>query len=74
MGLEGPGSGAIFGNPMFVNYTRGNEAADFALTAASPAIDRGTRLGYETDSRGTPIGTNALPDMGAFDYVPADGR
>lgn len=68
MGLEGPGQGAVFGDPMFVNYARGIEAADFALTAASSAIDRGLPLGYGTDFRGTRMVTNAVPDLGAFEY------
>jgi len=69
MGLEGPGQGAVFGDPLFVNYARGSEAADFALTAASPAIDRGLPLGYETDFRGPRMVTNALPDLGAFEFM-----
>ncbi|HSH17255.1 MAG TPA: choice-of-anchor Q domain-containing protein, partial [Verrucomicrobiae bacterium] len=69
MGLEGPGQGAVFGDPMFVNYARGSEAADFALTAASPAINRGLPLGYETDFRGPRMVTNALPDLGAFEFM-----
>ena len=47
----------------------GNEASDFALTASSPAIDRGLLLGYEADFRGTKTATNALPDLGAFEFV-----
>jgi hypothetical protein len=74
IGLEGPGQGAVFGDPMFVNYARGSEAADFALTAVSPAIDRGLPLGYETDFRGTRMVTNALPDLGAFEFVDGDAR
>jgi hypothetical protein len=74
IGLEGPGQGAVFGDPRFVNYARGIEAADFALTAASPAIDRGLPLGYEADFRGTRSATNALPDLGAFEFVEGDAR
>jgi hypothetical protein len=74
MGLEGPGQGAVFGDPMFVNYATGNKAFDFALTAESPAIDRGLPLGYETDFRGTRMATNALPDLGAFEFVDGDAR
>ncbi len=69
IGLEGPGKGAIFGDPMFVNYARGSEAEDYSLTAGSPGIDRGLPLGYETDFRGTKIATNALPDLGAFEFM-----
>lgn len=41
IGLEGPGSSAIFSNPMFLNYSNPNKAIDFSLTENSPAIGLG---------------------------------
>jgi hypothetical protein len=37
MGKEGPGDGAIFKDPCFVDYARG----DFSLTPKSPAVNIG---------------------------------
>jgi hypothetical protein len=69
MGLEGPGEGGIIADPKLVNYRKGVESSDFALTAASPAIDRGLPLGYRMDHRGVAIPVNRIPDLGAFEYL-----
>ena len=74
VGLEGPGQGAVFGDPQFSSYARGSYAADFVLTAESPAIDRGLSLGYEKDYRGTTIPVRGVPDLGAFEYSPTELR
>ncbi len=74
MGLEGPGVGARFGDPMFVNYAGGNSAVDFALTASSPAINRGLDLGYQADFRDVPIPQDGAPDLGAFEYSLDNGQ
>lgn len=72
VGREGPGAGAILANPELVNYATGKEASDFALTASSPAVDCGLRLGYDQDFRGVAIPVNGFPDLGAFEYVSKD--
>ena len=74
MGLEGPGEAAVFGDPLFVDYPRGDRAADFALTAGSPAIDRGLRLGHATGDVNMAIPANEMPDLGAFEHSLGDER
>ncbi len=74
MGLKGPGARARFGDPMFVNYAEANSAADFALTASSPAIERGLDLGYQTDYRGVSIPQYGTADFGAFEHPSHDGQ
>ncbi len=66
-GFGGTGTGNIDGDPLFVNAAGG----DFALTAASPAIDAGSNAllvsGATTDYAGLPRQADALfiPDTGA---------
>jgi hypothetical protein len=68
IGLEGPGESAIIGDPMFINYSPGNEASDFSITASSPAINMGLDLGYETDYHGVSIPQENIADIGAFEF------
>jgi Divergent InlB B-repeat domain len=56
-------NGNISSDPLFVNAL----AADFHLTAASPAINAGTTVGAPSfDLGGAPRG--AQPDIGAYEY------
>jgi hypothetical protein len=68
MGLDGPGAAAIIGDPLFRNYQRGEGPSDFALTADSPAIDKGLNLGYREDFAGVSIPQGNHPDIGAFEF------
>jgi len=68
MGREGPGAGAITGDPRFLNDTGGSSPGDFSLRAGSPAINRGKDLSYTLDFAGTAIPQGGLPDIGAFEY------
>ena len=68
IGLEGPGESAIIGDPMFLNYSPGNNATDFSITASSPAINMGLDLGYEKDHSGISIPQDNIADIGAFEY------
>ena len=69
VGLEGPGENAVFDDPQFIHYARGEAASDFALRSTSPVIRRGIDLGYATDHAGTRISQNAAPDIGAFEHA-----
>jgi len=68
IGLDGPGTAALIADPLFLNYPGGNQATDFALTARSPAIDKGLNLGYRQDYAGVGIPQNNRPDIGAFEF------
>jgi hypothetical protein len=68
IGLEGPGEGAIISDPNFLNYSKGQEPADFSLRDSSCAIDAGLNLGYTQDFIGTRIPKGKSPDIGAFEY------
>jgi len=70
MGNEGHGTMAIFGDPLFKNFS-GTDAGDFVVGANSPAIDRGVDLGYQFDFAGTKIPFGNAPDIGAFEYIPS---
>ncbi len=74
IGLEGPGEGAVFGNPLFVNYPGGNRASDFALTVSSPAINAGQDLEYQRDFVNVAIPQNDTVDIGAFEYFDPGGK
>jgi hypothetical protein len=52
------------GDPLFTNLADGN----FQLSAGSPAIDMGIRLGYSTDFPGNPVSFGTAPDAGAYEY------
>jgi hypothetical protein len=67
VGLEGPGENAVFGDPHFIKYGKGE--SDLALRETSPAINQGVKLGYTTDHADTPISKNAVPEIGAFEYA-----
>ena len=69
MGQEGPGAGAIEGDPRFLNDQGGGRPGDFSLIAGSPAINCGKDLGYTIDFSGTAIPQDGLPDIGAFEYT-----
>jgi hypothetical protein len=70
IGRDGPGQSPIIADPLFVNYEKGNEPPDFAITAGSPARNKGVNLGYKTDFTGTSIPQEDIPDIGAFEYKP----
>lgn len=69
IGLEGPGSLPVYGDPNFVNYATGNKPEDFAIQTGSPAINKGLDLGYTVDLSGTAIPQASVPDIGAFEYT-----
>ena len=57
-------------DPAFVDPVQG----DLHLRSVSPAIDRGTPVGYTQDFDGQPVPADgngdgsAVPDMGAYEY------
>lgn len=53
-----------FGDPKFVNL----QAADVHLQSGSPAIDKGTDLGYRLDFENHAVPSGAAPDLGAHEY------
>lgn len=73
IGLEGPGSNPVLGDPNFVNYVTGNKPEDFAIQAGSPAINKGLNLGYTVDLGGTAIPQASVPDIGAFEFIESTG-
>jgi len=68
MGLEGPGQNPIFEHPKLKNYSPGDELEDFALTAQSPAINKGLDLAYGADIVDAPIPQRGSADIGAFEF------
>ena len=68
MGLEGPGQSPIFANPLLYSYFPGLTAGDFAITANSPAKNRGLDLGYKLDFHNTQIPQEGISDIGAFEF------
>ena len=74
MGKEGPGEGALFGDPLFKNYEGGNAPEDFSITVKSPAIDKGLVLGYEKDFANTGIPQYERPDLGAYEFTKKNKR
>jgi hypothetical protein len=68
MGLETPGSSAIYSNPRFLNYSNANKASDFSLTKNSPAINKAINLGYSLDFSNNTIPQDLIPDIGAFEF------
>ena len=68
MGKEGPGEGALFEDPLFINYSEGTAPKDFSLSVKSPAIDKGLLLGYSKDFLNTKIPQNEKADLGAFEF------
>lgn len=68
MGLEGPGQSPIFANPLLYNYVPGLSAGDFAITANSPAKNRGLDLGYKLDFLNIVIPQDGVADIGAFEF------
>lgn len=65
MGLEGPGSGAVYGDPLLLNYAHSTNASDYAPQTGSPAINKGLTLGYNADFFDRP--PKGLPDLGAIE-------
>ncbi len=64
----GPGLGDKTGNPLFISLKN----KDFHLQQKSPAIDGGIDLGYKLDFDGEKIPYGKTPDIGAYEYVPAE--
>lgn len=62
------GVSAIIADPEFIDSTMNNDLAGFSLKEGSPAIDRGLRIGYNTDILGNKIGS--VPDLGAISISP----
>ena len=58
------GSGEILVDPLFVNLAN----KDLKLQAQSPAIDKGTNLGYSIDFNNNQVPLGTAPDMGAYEY------
>lgn len=67
-GLGGAGESPVFGDPMLVNYSEGDEPSDFSITGNSAAIDQGLNLNYEYDFDGVNIPQGNKPDLGAFEF------
>lgn len=59
------GTQAVIGDPMFLNAAQNN----FHLQASSPAIDAGIDVDIAEDADGN--SRNSLPDIGAFEFIPA---
>jgi hypothetical protein len=59
---------SIVADPMFVNVTD----ADFRIAADSPAVNAGVRFEWlaDNDIIKTPRPQEAIPDIGAYEYVP----
>ena len=70
MGKEGPGQSFIIADPQLSDYWKSDNAYDFAITAGSPARNKGLDLGYKTDFRKLPIPVENYYDIGAFEYNP----
>lgn len=56
---------SINANPMFVNAVGG----DFRVQSSSPAIDKGTNVGFSSDYIGTTLPTGSGYDIGAYEYL-----
>jgi len=70
---SGQGRGSVVGNPLFLNNSGTlSRESDFALQAASPAIDRGADVGLASDYDGNPVPNGMAPDIGAFEFYPRD--
>jgi hypothetical protein len=67
MGNEGPGESPVYGNPLFINYSKSRSAKDYSLRENSPAIDKGLQLGYTKDFDNKIIPNGKKPDLGAFE-------
>jgi hypothetical protein len=50
---------------MFVNAVGG----DFRVQSSSPAIDKGTNVGFSSDYIGTTLPTGSGYDIGAYEYL-----
>ncbi|MDR2057885.1 MAG: hypothetical protein LBP83_06330 [Dysgonamonadaceae bacterium] len=68
IGKEGPGESCVIADPQFKNYIKGENTADFSITAESPARNKGIDLGYKFDFINTYIPQENIPDIGAFEY------
>lgn len=64
----GTGDNSLVGDPLFVNASGAfRSASDFALQAASPAIDAGVFVGITRDYNDTSVPYGRSPDIGAFE-------
>jgi len=61
----GQDANSIIGDPLFVNYAGKN----FHLQYSSPAIDKGTNVGFSLDRDGTQMPQGVGYDIGAYEYV-----
>jgi hypothetical protein len=57
-------------DPMIKNFGTCAAEGDYGLLPGSPAIDKGTLLGYTADYSGTAVPNGAAPDIGAYEYNP----
>lgn len=59
----------IYADPKFIGdgLTGTQNSNLFKLLATSPAIDKGTNLGFTSDFEGNPIPQGSAPDLGAFE-------
>lgn len=66
-------SGSFVDDPLFSNVSgRYMNAHDFTLRNGSPAIDRGIATDINSDYKGSQVPYGIAPDIGAFEYRPAD--
>jgi len=58
------GKGEIIADPLFIDIYKG----DYQLSAESPAINAGMKLGYTLDLNNKHVPAGSAPDMGAYEY------
>lgn len=64
---------SLVGDPLFTNASGSfMSASDFTLRKGSPAIDRGVLIDFKPDNRGGQMPYGVAPDIGAFEYQPAN--
>lgn len=71
LGVEGPGAGAVFGDPKFVDYANAHQVGDYKIKPDSPAVDRGISFGHKQGLQDRDSHHGSAPDLGAFEYRPS---